>query len=204
LTPPDVAIALLAAGRGARFGGDVPKPLLELRGRPLVSWALDAATGSGLRPVVLVVGHRGNAVGGAAPEGVMVVRARQWRRGIARSLRAALEALDPWAQVGAVCIGLADQPLVGADAYRRLAEAYRGGATLAVATYRRQRQNPVLLARPVWDEARQLDGDVGARALMGSEAVVEVDCTGTGSADDIDTLDDLRAAERALGQGEDG
>jgi CTP:molybdopterin cytidylyltransferase MocA len=204
LTPPDVAIALLAAGRGSRLGGDVPKPLLELRGRPLVSWALDAAAESGLRPVVLVVGHRGNAVASAAAEGVMVVRARRWRRGIARSLRAAIEALDPWAQVGAVCIGLADQPLVGADAYRRLAEAYRGGATLAVATYRRQRQNPVLLARPVWDDARQLDGDVGARALMGSEAVVEVDCTGTGSADDIDTLDDLRAAERALGQGEDG
>jgi len=203
LTPSDVAIAVLAAGRGSRLGGDVPKPLVELHGRPLVSWALDAATDSGLRPVVLVVGHRGKAVSGAAPEGVMVVRARRWRRGIARSLRAALEALDPWAQVGAVCIGLADQPLVGADAYRRLAEAYRGGATLAVATYRGQRQNPVLLARPVWGEARRLDGDVGARALLGGEAVVEVDCTGTGSAADVDTLDDLNAAEGALGRGED-
>ena len=181
----------------------MPKPLIELRGRPLVSWALDAATGSGLRPVALVVGHGGNAVADAAPEGVMVVRARRWRRGIARSLRAALEALDPWAQVGAVCIGLADQPLVGAGAYRRLAEAYRGGATLAVATYGGQRRNPVLLGRSVWGEARRLDGDVGARALMAGASVVEVDCTGTGSAADVDTLDDLRAAERELGQRED-
>lgn len=201
---PDVAIAILAAGRGSRLGGDTPKPLVELLGRPLVSWALDAATGSGLHPVVLIVGHHGNAVGDAAPEGVMVVRARRWRRGIARSLRAALEALDPWAQVGAVCVGLADQPLVGADAYRRLAEAYRGGAMLAVATYRGQRQNPVLLARSVWADAQRLDGDVGARALMGGDGVVEVDCTGTGSAADVDTLDDLRSAERALGRGEDG
>jgi molybdenum cofactor cytidylyltransferase len=204
LTQPDVAVAILAAGRGSRLGGDVPKPLVDLRGRAMVSWALDAATGSGLRPVVLVVGHHGNAVGDAAPEGVLIVRARRWRRGIARSLRAALEALDPWAQVGAVCIGLADQPLVGADAYRRLAGAYRGGATLAVATYGGKRQNPVLLARSVWQEARHLDGDVGARALMRDAAVVEVDCTGTGSAADVDTLDDLRSAERALGQGEDG
>jgi CTP:molybdopterin cytidylyltransferase MocA len=203
LTQPGVAIAVLAAGRGSRLGGDVPKPLVELRGRPLVSWALEAATGSGLRPVVLVVGHRGDVVGDAATEGVMIVRARRWRRGIARSLRAALKALDPWAQVGAVCIGLADQPLVGADAYRRLADAYRGGAALAVATYGGQRRNPVLLARPVWGEARRLDGDVGARALMGREGVVEVDCTGTGSAADVDTLDDLRSAERALRQGED-
>jgi len=198
LTQPDVAVAILAAGRGSRLGGDVPKPLVELRGRPLVSWALDAATASDLRPVVLVVGHRGDAVTRAATEGVVVVRSRRWRRGIARSLRAALEALEPWAQVGAVAVGLADQPLVGADAYRRLAGAYRDGAHMAVATYHGQRRNPVLLGRTVWAQARRLDGDDGARVLMGDDGVVEVDCTNTGSAADVDTLDDLREAERLL------
>jgi molybdenum cofactor cytidylyltransferase len=198
LTQPDVAVAVLAAGRGSRLGGDVPKPLVELRGRPLVSWALDVATTSGLRPVVLVVGYHGNAVARVAPEGVVVVRSRRWRRGIARSLRSALEALEPWAQVGAVAVGLADQPLVGPAAYRRLADAYRKGASLAVATYQGQRRNPVLLGRPTWAKARRLDGDEGARVLMDDEGVVEVDCTDTGSAADVDTLDDLREAERQL------
>ena len=198
MTQPDVAIAILAAGRGSRLGGDVPKPLVELRGRPLVAWALGAATVSTLRPIVLVVGHRGDAVARAATEGVVVVRSRRWRRGIARSLRAAVEALEPWAQVGAVAVGLADQPLVGADAYRRLAGAYRDGARLAVATYHGQRRNPVLLARTMWPQARRLDGDEGARALMDEDDVVEVDCTDTGSAADVDTLDDLREAERLL------
>ena len=197
-TRSDVAIAILAAGRGSRLAGDVPKPLVELRGRPLVGWSLEAATTSGLRPIVLVVGHGRAAVTRAATEGVLVVRSRRWRRGIARSMRAALEALAPRAQVGAVCIGLADQPLVGADAYRRLASAYRNGASLAVATYRGRRGNPVLLGRRLWDEARQLDGDVGARALMSDHDVVEVDCTDTGDARDVDTLDDLREAERLL------
>ncbi len=197
MTQLDVAVAVLAAGRGSRLGGDVPKPLVELGGRPLVSWALDAATGSGLRPVVLVVGHRGNAVARVAPEGVIIVRSRRWRRGIARSLRAALEALEPWAQVGAVAVGLADQPVVGPDAYRRLARAYREGASLAVAAYHGRRRNPVLLGRTMWAEARQLDGDEGARVLM-DEGAVEVDCTDTGSAADVDTLDDLREAERLL------
>ncbi|MFL6242407.1 MAG: NTP transferase domain-containing protein [Acidimicrobiia bacterium] len=198
MTQPDVAIAVLAAGRGSRLGGDVPKPLVELRGRPLVSWALDAAISSGLRPVVLVVGHHGGAVARVAPEGVVVVRSRRWRRGIARSLRTALEALEPWARVGAVAVGLADQPLVGPDAYCRLAGAYREGASLAVATYHGQRRNPVLLGRTMWAQARELDGDEGARVLMDDESVVEVDCTDTGSAADIDTLDDLREAERLL------
>jgi molybdenum cofactor cytidylyltransferase len=198
LTEPDVAIAILAAGRGSRFGGSVAKPLVELRGRPLVSWAIHAATESGLRPIVLVVGHGAAAVTRTATEGVIVVRARRWRRGIARSLRAGLQALDPWAQVGAVCVGLGDQPLVGPDAYRRLAAAYRGGATLAVATYGRRRGNPVVLGRSIWAEARRLDGDVGARALMKDHDVDEVDCTDTGDPNDVDTLDDLREAERRL------
>ncbi len=200
MTEPDVAIAILAAGRGSRLGGNVPKPLVKARGRSLLSWALDAATGSGLRPIVLVVGHSGDAVTRAATEGVIVVRSRRWRRGIARSLRAALETLDPWAQIGAVAVGLADQPLIGPDAYRRLAGAHRDGATLAVATYRGQRGNPVLVARALWAEARSLDGDVGARALMDHHDVVEVDCTDTGSPADVDTLDDLKDAERALGE----
>jgi molybdenum cofactor cytidylyltransferase len=198
LTEPDVAIAILAAGRGSRFGGDVPKPLVDLHGRPLITWALAAATASALRPVVLVVGHGAAAVTRTATEGVVVVRAWRWRRGIARSLRAALQTLDPWAQVGAVCVGLGDQPLVGPDAYRRLAAAYRGGATFAVATYDGRRGNPVLLARPLWAEARHLDGDVGARALMKDHDVAEVDCTGTGDPSDVDTLADLREAERRL------
>jgi molybdenum cofactor cytidylyltransferase len=193
-----VAVAVLAAGRGSRLATDAPKPLAELRGRPLVSWAVSAAIASGLRPVVLVVGHHGGAVTRAAPEGVLVARSRRWRRGISRSLRTALQALESRAEVGAVCVGLADQPLVGPDAYRRLAGAYRGGARLAVATYRGKRGNPVLLARSLWAEARRLDGDVGARALMDDHDVVEVDCTHTGDPNDVDTLDDLREAERRL------
>jgi CTP:molybdopterin cytidylyltransferase MocA len=49
----------------------------------------------------------------------------------------------------------------------------------------------------MWAQARRLDGDEGARVLM-DDGVVEVDCTDTGSAADVDTLDDLREAERLL------
>jgi len=186
-----VAAAVLAAGRGIRLAGSTPKPLVQLRGRPLAGWALDAATASGLSPVLLVVGWQAEAVERVADAGTQVVRARSWRRGIAHSLRAALDALEDRAQVEAVCIGLGDQPFIGPDAYRRLAGAYAAGATFAVATYDGHRRNPVLLARDVWPKARRLDADVGARALAHSVPVTEVDCTGTGRAVDVDTLDDL-------------
>ncbi len=163
-----------------------------------MQWALETAAATDLHPIVLVVGYRARVVTQAAPPGVVVARTRRWRWGAAYSLNAALELLEPWPQVDAVCVGLADQPLVGPDAYRRLVAAAHAGATLAVATYAGVRANPVLLGRPLWHEARRLRGDVGARALMERHPVTEVDCTGTGDPTDVDTLDDLRKLEARL------
>jgi molybdenum cofactor cytidylyltransferase len=191
----DVAAAILAAGRGSRFGGERPKCLAEWRGRPLVAWALESAVSSELFPVLLVTGHGRDSVAATAPAGVDVVHRPYWQRGIAHSLRAALDALEGNDSVGAVCVGLADQPRVGEEAYRRLAAANASGAQLAVATYDGTRGNPVLVARSLWPEAHELDGDVGARALMDRHPVVEVPCGDTGSPVDVDTPDDLRGLD---------
>jgi molybdenum cofactor cytidylyltransferase/nicotine blue oxidoreductase len=214
-----VAAAVLAAGRGSRLGGDASKPLLAWHGRPLVAWALDAVLASGLAPVVVVVGYRGadvrDAVAAALalPPGASrgsrthvgensemfvgagtaeVVENPQWEEGIASSLRTALATLTPRAAVDAVCVGLADQPLVGADAYARVAAT---AGELVVPTYDGQPGNPVKLARSLWREALELRGDVGARALARDRAV-RIDCTGTGSAVDVDTLEDLERLQQ--------
>lgn len=47
----DVTVAVLAGGRGSRIGGD--KALVQLAGRPLLSYALDAARSAGLDAVVV-------------------------------------------------------------------------------------------------------------------------------------------------------
>jgi molybdenum cofactor cytidylyltransferase len=198
-TAPSVAAVVLAAGMGTRMGGPTAKPLVPFRGRPLVAHALDAATASGLVPVALVVGNDADAVAALAPPGVRVVVNHRYAEGIGTSLVAVLEALEADDAVSAVCVGLADQPLVGPDAYRRLATAHYDGADLAVATYGGQRANPVLVGRSHWAEARTLAGDAGARILLARHAVVEVPCDGTGDPTDIDTPDELSSLERACG-----
>ncbi len=198
--PGKTAGLLLAAGRGERFGSPTPKPLILLEGRTLLDYALRVMLASGIDPVFVVVGDRGEEVTRAVAGRVPVIDNPGWAEGIASSLRAGLDALEADPSVGAACIGLADQPLVGPDAYRRLVAARREGALLAVATYGGVRANPVLLDRSLWNEARGLEGDAGARILMTRHEVVDVPCDGTGDPVDVDTPDDLRSIRRAHSQ----
>lgn len=176
-----------------RFGGDAPKALTLLRGRPLLAYALDAARAGDCSPVVVVVSD--DRVAEAAGDAVEIVRNDEPERGIASSLQCALAYLEPDAPVPAVIVGLADQPLVGAAAYRRVARAHADGASLAFATYGGVRGNPVLIARRFWPEAMDLVGDEGARVLFRRYPAVAVPCDDTGAAADVDTPEDLAELE---------
>ena len=177
---------LLAAGGGSRFRGDTHKLLALLDGRPLVERALDAVTGAGLDRVVVVTGavDLTDLLGG---RGVSVVANPDWEHGIASSLQAGLRVARD-AGDDAVVVGLADQPGVTAEAWRAIAAA--DATPIAVATYDGRRGNPVRLAASVWSRLPE-DGDEGARAVMRAhpELVTEVPCSGT--ALDIDTVDQL-------------
>jgi CTP:molybdopterin cytidylyltransferase MocA len=176
---------VLAAGAGRRFAGRSPKLLAPLDGRPLVTWAIDAALDAGIGEVMVVEGAID--LGGVLPDGVTRVRNERWRHGVATSLGSALEAARE-REVAAIVVGLGDQPRVPPIAWR--AVAARTDHPIAVATYGGRRGHPVRLAREIWDllPAR---GDEGARALMRArpELVAEVACVGDPT--DVDTLEDL-------------
>ena len=190
-----VGIVLLAAGRGSRFGDDGPKTLARLGARPLVAHAVAAAEASGLRPLVVVVGCQAPDVAAAAGPDVEVIENPDWEEGMSTSLRAGLATVVPQRSVTAMAVALADQPRIGAEAYRRLVAAHRQGAELAVATYGGRRGHPVLIGRTHFVEAMRMTGDQGARTLLAAHPVVEVPCDGTGDAVDVDTPADLAALE---------
>ena len=166
----------------------------------MLAYALDAAVASGCTPVLVVASDDRVvdsvavlAAGAGARAEVEVVRNTEPERGIASSLQCALRHLEPDGEVEAVVVGLADQPLVGAEAYRRVAGAYDDGAYLAYATYAEVRGNPVLIARRYWSDAMALGGDEGARVLFRRHPAVAVPCDGTGAPTDVDTPEDLAA-----------
>jgi molybdenum cofactor cytidylyltransferase len=188
--PAAVAAVVLAAGAGSRFAADGPgapaahKLLAEFRGRPVVRWALEAAAGAGLARTWVVTGAVD--LGEVVPPGVEVLPNPDWASGQASSLRTAVRAADA-AGLRAVVVGLGDQPLVTAAAWRAVAG---GPGPIAVATYGGRRRNPVRLDREVWPDL-VAEGDEGARSLMRlrPELVREVPCAGDPA--DIDTVEDL-------------
>jgi CTP:molybdopterin cytidylyltransferase MocA len=182
-----VAGVLLAAGQGARLGQ--PKALVELGDMTLAERGAWLLRTGGADPVLVVAGAVPVAL-----DGVQVVHNPQWRTGMGSSVRAALDALTG---AGAAVIALADQPLVGPEAVRRLIQAYRSGATVAVAAYDGQPRNPVLIAAEHWPAViASATGDKGARAFLRArpDLVTLVECGGTGSPADIDTPADLARA----------
>jgi CTP:molybdopterin cytidylyltransferase MocA len=199
----NVAGILLAAGDGSRIGQ--PKALVVVGGQSLVRRGIGLLQAGGAWPVVVVSGAAQldaelgeltrppdrTGAGGGRP-GVISVHNPRWQTGMGSSLVAGLAAVPP--DCTAAVLALADQPLVGPEAVRRLIAAHAAGANVAVACYDGRPRNPVLIGREHWAEVTALAaGDVGARPFLRAhpELVMQLECADTGRPDDIDTPADL-------------
>jgi molybdenum cofactor cytidylyltransferase len=185
------AAIVLAAGGGSRFrasGGDTHKLLAAYLGRTVVEWSIEAAASAQLDATYVVRGATDLPVPPLVAGKVRFVRNDRWREGIATSLQAGVTEARRDGHA-AVVVGLGDQPLVQADAWRLVARATT--SPVAVATYRGERGNPVRLSSMVWPLLPR-GGDEGARVIMRRrpDLVLEVPCPGRAA--DIDTVDDLR------------
>ncbi|HVY56495.1 MAG TPA: molybdopterin-binding/glycosyltransferase family 2 protein [Xanthobacteraceae bacterium] len=186
---------VLAAGRSTRMGGP-NKLLAEISGRPMVRIAVEEALASRARPVVVVTGHERERVA-AALKGldVTLVHNPAFAEGLSTSLKAGLSALPENVDGAIVCLG--DMPQVTAALIDRLLAAFdpEHGALVVVPTRDGKRGNPVVWSRRFFADLAKLEGDVGARHLIGNhaEAVVEVPVTDRAAFTDIDTPDALAA-----------
>jgi 2-C-methyl-D-erythritol 4-phosphate cytidylyltransferase len=112
-----MAIALIvAAGRGERLGATRPKALVELAGRPLVQWSIDALSDvEGMGRIVLAL-----PPGAHAPRGITGVQGGETR---SESVRLALAAAGPG---DPVVVHDAARPLVTAELAEAVIAALEG------------------------------------------------------------------------------
>jgi molybdenum cofactor cytidylyltransferase len=195
-----IAAVVLAAGRSSRMGGP-NKLLAEIGGKPLVRIVVDAVLASRARPVVVVTGHQRDKVEAAlAGLPVKFVHNPHFADGLGTSLKAGIAALPAEADGAIVCLG--DMPQVDAALIDRLIGAFDPdhGALVVLPTIEGKRGNPVVWSRRFFPDLMAVEGDVGARYLIGryTEAVAEVPLTGTAALTDVDTPEALEAVRAEL------
>ncbi|MCX5578388.1 molybdopterin-binding/glycosyltransferase family 2 protein [Kaistia terrae] len=191
---PKIAALVLAAGQGRRMGGP-NKLLAEIDGRSLVRTVVDAAGASRAASVTVVTGHRRQEVEQAlVGTGVRTVHNPDYAEGLSTSLRQGVARLGD--DIDGVVVMLADMPMVTSAILDRLIEAFDPSADrlVVVPTHLGKRGNPVLWSRAFFAELCAIEGDTGARHLIGAhaDAVVEVEI-GPEVALDLDTPEALRA-----------
>jgi 2-C-methyl-D-erythritol 4-phosphate cytidylyltransferase len=142
-----MAIALIvAAGSGQRLGADRPKALVELAGRPMLQWSLDAlASVDEISQVIAAM-----PPGFPAPAGVEGVDGGVTR---SESVRRALAAAAPGAAGEPVLVHDAARPLLTAAIVREV----------IVALERDESADAAIAAAPVTDTIKRVDG---ARSVL--------------------------------------
>ena len=196
---PKVAIVLLAAGRSTRMGGP-NKMLADANGQPLVAHAVKAALASQAVEVVVVLGNMADQVKAAITAAVPAAHLRfvvnpDFAQGLSTSVRTGIEALGK--DIDAAIVQLGDMPGVTSSLLDRLMAAFSPveGRSICVPTVAGKRGNPVLWARRFFAEMSRVEGDTGAKHLIGEHAdlVCEVEMTGEAAITDIDTPEALAA-----------
>ncbi len=141
---------VLAAGKGTRMKSDLPKVLLEVGGRPMIEYVLDALAAGGVKRTVVVVGYRADLVRStlAHREGVeFAVQEEQLGTGhAAMSCRDTLADHD-----GPVLVVTGDSPLMRSESVAALLREFkRRPADCVLGTA--HKENPFGLGRVIRDE----------------------------------------------------
>jgi molybdenum cofactor cytidylyltransferase len=163
----DLACVLLAAGEGARFGGNKLEAMLD--GRMLGLHAAATLAGLGFGRRIAVCRADTPALNAAFKDaGFDVVVNPVAGHGLSASLKLGVEAVMPCEATG-LLLALADMPFVTAAHLDALRAAFDGaGRTRAVASAASDvPMPPAIFPRAAWPALLAMEGDRGARALLG-------------------------------------
>ena len=180
---------LLAAGSGSRFGGG--KLLHPLRDGTPIGVASLLNLKSALPEVIAVVRSGDDELRKVLErQGVAVHVCNDAHLGMARSFVCGIDAArdaDGWV------IALGDMPFVLPRTIKTISERIAQTGRIAIPAYRGERGHPVGFARRYLAQLLRLEGDEGARSVIGRHPLDLdiVDCDDRGILRDIDTASDL-------------
>ena len=156
---------ILAAGTSSRMGQ--PKQLLPFQGTILLDWVMaQAESASALDEVIVVLGRAADEIRPRLRNTrAKVIVNPVFTEGCSGSYKAGMATIDPRAE--AVMVLLGDQPGVDSAVIDQVAEDWRTrGGRIALTSYRGRRGHPMVFARELFDQLRQLSGDKAAWKIL--------------------------------------
>jgi molybdenum cofactor cytidylyltransferase len=180
---------VLAAGASTRFGS--AKQLARVGGHPLLHTAVSRAAEVAGNAVLVVLGaHASELTPLLAHSQASVIINREWREGMASSIRAGVARLPP--SCTAVLLMVVDQVAVTKEDLQRLVSAWRRQPEyIAAAHYGAVSGVPAIFPRSSFSDLQALRGDSGARQLLRRNPDRLVRVPMERAAIDIDTPEDL-------------
>jgi molybdenum cofactor cytidylyltransferase len=161
-----LVVVVLAAGASTRLGQ--PKQSLLFEGQSLLRRAVGTALAAQLGPVAVVLGaHQAQLDPQLAGLPATRLANPHWAEGLASSVRLGGQWADGQRADGVLFI-LCDQPHVTPALLQQLqAQWLASGRPLVASQYANGQQGvPLLVARPLFAELAQLQGDAGAKKLL--------------------------------------
>ncbi len=133
VTDDKVQCVILAAGQGIRMKSEWPKVLHQIAGKPMVQYAIDAATAIGaLRPLA-VIGYGADQVQAALGDKVRYAR-QVPQLGTGHAVMQARAQIDPDSELIVVLYG--DTPFISPETLRHLLDTHRSAqARLSLITF---------------------------------------------------------------------
>lgn len=192
---PPLAVAVLAAGAGRRFGAI--KPLAVLAGRTLLRRALDTARQLPDADVYVVLGAEVEAIiANNQLQGAHILYNPYWREGMAASLRHAAQELKHYSGILFLAV---DQPLVTTQNLVSLTTAWKSDPERKAAAYYGGKPGiPAIFPKRCYPALTRLYGDRGAKPLLQDESDRPTLVVIPEAASDLDTMADLEEIEARL------
>ncbi|MBX3375562.1 MAG: NTP transferase domain-containing protein [Phycisphaeraceae bacterium] len=128
-----LAAIILAAGKGTRMGGDLPKVVHPVGGRPMICPIVDACLAAGVGRIIVVVGYKQEMVRDALRQYKVEFAVQAEQHGTGHAVLCAKEALGTNAHDTLILAG--DGPLIRASTLGTLIVKHRtSGAAATLAT----------------------------------------------------------------------
>jgi molybdenum cofactor cytidylyltransferase len=183
------SIIILAAGNSSRLG--LPKQLLQYEKKSFLRLIAEKALEIRPLEVIAVLGFDFDQMQKEIQDlPIRTVLNHDWKEGIASSIRAGINAVDPHAD-GAL-ISVCDQPAVTPELLSGLISLCSHEKPIAAAYYDKILGVPACYDRPIFPELLQLRGDVGAKRVIGRDVSRVAAYSFPQATIDIDTLEDYQ------------